>query len=559
MKTSNCFNRTPILSALRTTFYALAITGMSLVWISTPASAATFVDTASEPFGTLAAPHDPATELAIETRSPESIRRFAANLTASEALAAMDFGLLTSADYVDALIERILAHPEINAFIHLDTEGARAAAAEADALRAHGEGGPLLGLPILLKDSINTADMPTTAGTPTLDGFIPASSAPVAQILTHAGAIVLGKTNLHELSLGYTTNNAFTGPTRNPYDTDRIPGGSSGGNGAALAARFAPLAIGEDTAGSIRVPAALTGTMGFRPSTGRYSAAGVVPLASTFDTLGPMARSVRDLALADAVITGGPIELETVSLQGLRIGVPRAHFHDLIDPAVEQAFAQALARLEHAGATLVAADLPGAGELSVQASTVIIIFEAPVVLAAYLDEHDTGVTLEQLVAMIASPDVRALFEIFLSGVVTEEQYLQVQNQLLPVLQQLYRDYFDNYDLDVMVYPSEPLPAPLIGQETVMLNGMAVPVGDAFLHNAHYTPVIGAPTLTLPIGQGPRGLPLGGIDVAGMPGDDRRVLAIGDAISRLLPRIRPPTGTQPLPQRGPLQTTINPNN
>jgi mandelamide amidase len=474
--------------------------------------------------------------------------RFAADLTASEALAAMDSGQLTSADYVDALIERILAHPEINAFIHLDTEGARAAAAEADARRAHGMGRPLEGLPIVLKDSINTADMPTTAGTPALWGFIPESSALVAQILTDAGAIVLGKTNLHELSAGYTTNNTFTGPTQNPYDTDRIPGGSSGGNGAALAARFAPLAIGEDTGGSIRVPAALTGTTGFRPSTGRYSAAGVVPLAHTLDTLGPMARNVRDLALVDAVITGDPVELETVSLQGLRVGVPRAYFHDLIDPVVEQAFSRALARLEHAGATLVAADLPGVGELSLQASTVVAFFEAPVDLATYLEEHNTGVTLEQLVAMIASPDVLALFQ--LAGSVTEEQYQAVQNQVLPFLRQLYQDYFDENDLDVMVYPSVPLPAPLIGQETVMLNGVAVPIFNAFLHNSHYTPTIGAPTLTLPIGQGPHLLPLGGIDISGVPGDDRRVLAIGDAISRVLPRIQPPTGMQPLPEPGP---------
>jgi mandelamide amidase len=460
----------------------------------------------------------------------------------------MDSGRLTSVDYVDALIERILAHPEINAFIHLDAEGARAAAAEADSRRAHGTARPLEGLPILFKDSINIADMHTTGGTPALQGFIPESSALVAQILTDAGAIVLGKTNLHELSAGYTTNNTFTRATRNPYDTDRIPGGSSGGNGAALAARFAPLAIGEDTGGSIRVPAALTGTTGFRPSTGRYSTAGVVPLAHTLDTLGPMARNVRDLAMVDAVITGDPVELETVSLQGLRIGVPRAYFHDLLDPVVEQAFSRALTRLEGAGATLVAADLPGVGELSIQASTVVAFFEAPRDLATFLDEQGTGVTLEQLVAMIASPDVLALFQ--LAGSITEEQYLLVQSQVLPLLRQLYQDYFDENNLDVMVYPSVPLPAPLIGQETVMLNGVAVPIFNAFLHNSHYTPTIGAPTLTLPIGHGPHLLPLGGIDIAGRPGDDRRVLAIGDAISRVLPRIQPPTGMQPLPLPGP---------
>ena len=237
-----------------------------------------------------------------------------------------------------------------------------------------------------------------------------------------------------------------------------------------------------------------------------------------------------------------------MSLQGLRIGVPQAYFHDLVDPVVEQAFAEALARLEHAGATVVAADLPGVGELSLQAFAAVTFFEAPGDLAAFLDEQQTGVTLQELVSMIASPDVVALFQ--LAGSVTEEQYQAVQNQVLPFLRQLYQDYFDENDLDVMVYPSVPLPAPLIGQETVMLNGVAVPIFNAFLHNSHYTPTIGAPTLTLRSGQGPHLLPLGGIDIAGISGDDRRVLAMGDAISRALPRIRPPTGMQPLPEPGP---------
>lgn len=484
----------------------------------------------------------------FQSVNPELSRRFAVTLTAREALAAMDEGLLTSAEYVDILIERIEAHPEINAFIHLDTEGAGAAAEEADELRAAGDiQGPLHGLPIVLKDSINTAVMPTTAGTPALEGNQPTVNAPVVQTLVDAGAIVLGKTNLHELSAGFTNNNAFTGSTSNPYALERIPGGSSGGNGAALAAAFAPLAIGEDTGGSVRVPAALTGTMGFRPSTGRYSRAGVVPLSSTLDTLGPMGRDVRDLALADAVITGESMGLEPITVSELRIGVPKAFFRENLDFTVEWAFARVVRRLERAGATLVPADIPQAGEPSLQAFQAISFFEAPRELGAYLAEQDTGVMLEELVGMIASPDVAGLFELAASGAVTEDQYMQVINEALPGLRGLYSEYLEVNDLDVVIYPTTILPAARIGEdETVTINGQPVPTFEAYLHNTHYTPVIGAPTLSLPLGQTREQLPAGGMDIAGRQGDDRRILAVGHAISQILPRVRPPGEIRPRP-------------
>ncbi len=472
----------------------------------------------------------------------------AISLTAREALAVMDEGLMTSSEYVDILIERIESYPEINAFVHLDAEGARAAAAKADEMRANGDiSGPLHGLPIVLKDSINTVDMPTTAGTPGLADFQPEANAPVVQSLIDAGAIILGKTNLHELSAGFTTNNAFSGPTSNPYDFERIPGGSSGGNGAALAARFAPLAIGEDTGGSVRVPAALTGTMGFRPSTGRYSQAGVVPLSSTLDTLGPMGRDVRDLALADAVITGEPMGLDPIAIPELRIGVPKAFFRESLAPSVEWAFTRVLRRLERAGATLVPADVPQAGRPSLQAFQAISFFEPSLGLGAYLAEQGTGLTLEELLEMIASPDVAALFELAASGIVTEDQYMQVINDALPGLRSLYSQYLDANNLDVVIYPTTILPAAHIGDdETVTVNGQPVPTFEAYLRNTHYTPVIGAPTLTVPIGQREDQLPSGGIDIAGRPGDDRRVMAIGQAISEVLPKIRPPESIKPLP-------------
>lgn len=489
----------------------------------------------------------------FETFLQNQSRRFATTLTAREALAAMEEGLMTSSEYVDILLERIESYPEINAFVHLDPEGARAAAAEADEMRANGDIlGPLHGLPVVLKDSINTADMPTTAGTPGLAEFQPAANAPVAQTLIDAGAIVLGKTNLHELSTGFTTKNAFTGPTGNPYDFERIPGGSSGGNGAALAARFAPLAIGEDTAGSVRVPAALTGTMGFRPTTGRYSAEGVVPLTDSFDTLGPMSRDVRDLALADAVITGEPAGLEPVVVSDLRIGVPKAHFRQNLDFSVEWAFARTLRRLERAGATLVPADIPGAGGPAVDGSSIdafgaIFFFEIPRALTGFLEEHDTGVSFDELVEMIASPDVAAQFAQAEENPVPEEAYQQVINELVPFLRNTYMDYLDSNELDVVIYPTTPLPAVPIDMDFLEPpEGEPIPINLVYLQNTHYTPGIGAPTLTIPLGQRKNNLPAGGMDIAGRPGDDRRVLAIGHSISQILPRVRPPVDIRPRP-------------
>lgn len=475
-------------------------------------------------------------------------RRFTATLTASEALQAMDDGLLTSAEYVDLLIERIEAFPEINAFITLDIEGARAAAEQADAMRAEGESmGALHGLPVVIKDSVDVAGLTTTAGTPALANFEPEDNAPVVQALVDAGAIILGKTNMSELSIGFTNNNGFAGPTRNPYDLERIPGGSSGGNAAALAARLAPLAIGEDTSGSIRVPAALTGTFGFRPTTGRYSSEGVVPLSPTLDTLGPMARDVRDLALADAVITGQPNELEPVAVSGLRIGVPRALFRDVLDFSVEWHFYRVLRRLERAGATLVPADIPGVGDQTIQAFQVIVFFEPFIALPRFLAENEIDVTTEELLDMVASPGVAGIIDAAVQAGITEQQYNQVIDGALPQMRAAYRQYLADNQLDAVIYPSAILPAALIGQEQfVEVNGFQVSTFEAYLRNAHYIPMVNAPTVTVPIGQTREQLPAAAIDIAGAPGEDRRTLAVAHAIAQIVPRIRAPREIRPLP-------------
>ena len=246
-------------------------------------------------------------------------------LSASEAAARIRAGTLKSEDLVRALIDVIERKRDLNAFITFDRDRAIASAHKADTLAARKSfAGPLHGVPIVVKDNIHVAGLPNSAGTPALRDFVPTRNAPVAEKLIRAGAIVLGKTNMHELAFGVTSNNAAFGPARNAYDPSRIAGGSSGGTANAIAARMAAAGLGSDTGGSVRIPAALNGIAGLRPTLGRYSQEGITPIAHTRDTAGPMAREVVDLVLLDTIITGARDRVAALPLKGLRLGVCRA-------------------------------------------------------------------------------------------------------------------------------------------------------------------------------------------------------------------------------------------
>ena len=247
--------------------------------------------------------------------------------TAAEIVASIRDKKMTAVTAVRAALERAEQLKDLNAFIILNKDAALAAAAQVDAGQ---KTGALAGLPIVVKDNINTADMPTSGGTSALQNARPTKNAPSLQKLLDAGAIVIGKTNMHELAFGITSTNlsSFAGPVKNPYDKTRIPGGSSGGTAAAIAARIVACGLGSDTGGSTRVPAALTGTVGLRPSVGnggaqrRYDDANmVVPISHTRDTVGPMGRTVMDVALLDSVITGTPMA-KAEPLRGKRLGIP---------------------------------------------------------------------------------------------------------------------------------------------------------------------------------------------------------------------------------------------
>jgi Asp-tRNA(Asn)/Glu-tRNA(Gln) amidotransferase A subunit family amidase len=461
-------------------------------------------------------------------------------LTISDAAAALRRGEFSAEAYAEALLAKAAAGADLNAFIHHDPAQVRADARAADAARARSAPlGALHGVPLALKDNLDTAAMPTTGGTPGLRGHRPAKNGVVVQKLLDAGAIVFGKTNLHELAYGITNNNAAFGAARNPYDPTRIPGASSGGVGVAVAARMAPGGIGSDTGGSVRIPAALCGIVGFRPTTGRWSQAGIVPISHTRDTAGPMTRSVADCVLLDHVVTGSRVAA-AVSLKGLRLGVPRAHFWTPLDTEVARLMDSVLAALKEAGAVLIEADIPDVGRLDAEAGFPIALYETVVDLDAYLAGHGSAMNYAQLVAQCASPDVAGLLQsLHGEGAIPEAAYRHALDVLRPQLQAAYRDHFKRHDVAALVFPTTPRAAARIGDdETVELNGERVPTFPTFIRNSSPGSVAGIPGISLPAAMTRSGLPLG-LELDGPEGSDAVLLAIAQAVEAMLPKMPAP--------------------
>ena len=455
-------------------------------------------------------------------------------MTAAQAIAGMRDGEIAAEEFAAALIERAGALAELNAFIHFDADAALEAARAADKLRASGaELGPLHGLPLALKDNIDTAQFPTTGGTPGLLGNQPKADAPVFARLRAAGAYCFAKANLHELAYGITCNNGAFGPVRNPYDRDRIPGGSSGGTGAAVGARMVPAGLGSDTGGSVRIPAALCGIVGFRPSSGRYDQTGVVPISNTRDTIGPMTRTVEDAALLDGVIANGTTAPASIKLDGLRVGVPRGYFYENIDPETANVMEAALGRLADYGVVLVEADVPDLAAADEAASMPVALYETGPNLDAYLADHGIDLDFAGLAAAAASPDVKGLLESMLGeGAIPEAVYREALDIHRPRLRNILADYFNDNDLRAIVFPTTPLPAALIGEdETVSLNDADVPTFMTFIRNTDPASNAGLPGLSMPAGLTEGGLPVG-MEFDGPEGSDGDILAIGRAVEAL---------------------------
>jgi indoleacetamide hydrolase len=447
-----------------------------------------------------------------------------------EALAqAMRTRALTCSGYTRHLLDQERRWAALNSIVSLDPDQVMAMArARDEELIAGKSRGSLHGIAFVVKDNIDTSALPTTACTPALRTHRPQKNAPVVDSLLHAGAMVLAKANMHELAFGITNNNGAFGAARNPYDPTLIAGGSSGGTAAAVAAGIAPFGLGTDTGGSVRIPAALCGLVGFRPTAGRYSPDGVVPISSTKDTVGPMAHTVADIDLIDAVLTHARGPVAAAVTTRLRIGVPRGYFYEDLDRDVESAVEAFLSELRAAGAELVEKDIADIGELNDAVSRVVVNYEARPSLERYLADTAAGVTFEDLLDAIVSPDVKAIYSALARGV-TEARYRRAMDVDRPALQARLLEYLSANRLDAYVVPTTALTARRIGDdEVVELNGRQVPTFATYIRNCDPSSSAGFPSITIPIASSTGRLPVG-LTIEAAPSHDRRLLGVAKAL------------------------------
>ena len=395
--------------------------------------------------------------------------------------------------------------PRLNAFITITEDLALEQARRADDELARGiDRGPLHGIPYALKDVFATQGILTTCGSKIFANRIPNHDSEVYKKLTEAGAVLMGKTGMHEFAYGITSNNPHFGAIRNPHDLARIPGGSSGGSGVAVAAGMVFFAMGTDTGGSIRVPAAYCGCVGFKPTYGRVSRAGVFPLGFTLDHVGPLTRTVRDAATVMSVIgTGGTRDFSPGT--GQRIGVPQNFFNEGLAQPVAAAFDQALKSAETLGNRLVPLTVPNPAEINT-IGRVILLCEAAALIRPYLDRRaDFGA------------DVLALLDQGLA--VSAADYVDAQ-RLRRVYQKRWSELWDR--VDVVFTPTTAILAPLIGEETVAGEDVRL-ASTRFVRPFN---VLGLPALSIPLSTD--SLPAA-VQIVGRPSADEKVLSLGSSV------------------------------
>lgn len=451
-----------------------------------------------------------------------------AELTINEAAIALRAGHVTSVELLDNCLERLRAtQPTLNAYLDVYEDDARQAAQACDQLMTVGHDlGPLHGIPIALKDNIALKGKITTAGSRVLADWRPEMDATVASRLKAAGALIVGKTNMHEFAWGGTSANPHYGPVRNPWNPQRFPAGSSGGSGAAVAARTAHGALGTDTGGSVRLPSAVNGITGLRPTIGRVSNAGVVPLAPTLDTVGPMARTALDCAVMMNAIAGydprDPTTAATVvpdytarldrGAAGLRIGLLRGHALHHVQSPVRAAMEAALITLENEGARIVEVDTIDVTHV-VPALMTVDAAEPSAWHQRWLRERpgDYG------------DDVRTLLEA--GELLLATHYIHAQ-RYRAALRAQFIDAFA--DVDVFLSPTLPFTATDVGQATVEIDpGLPEDMLAAILQFTCIPSLTGLPALSMPIGFDADGLPIGA-QVFAKPFEEAEVLRVGAA-------------------------------
>ena len=442
-------------------------------------------------------------------------------LTISEAADKLVRREISSSELTEAYLSRIeRLNSSINAYVLVTAERARADAKRADAEIGSGAyKGPLHGVPIGLKDLYDTAGIETAGGSKVLAGRVPEKDSAPARKLREAGSVLLGKTNTHEFAWGTTTNNPHTGATHNPWNLERVPGGSSGGSGAAIAAQMAAGTLGTDTGGSIRIPAALCGAVGIKPTFGRVSKAGVLPMSWQFDHPGPICRTVEDAAIMLQAIAGyDPDDFATVPMpvpdyrerlnegvRGLRIGIPREQFFGLLDGEVRVAVEEAIGVLEGLGAEVMEID-PGFTREQTNEAWRLVNAEGQLHHRPYFGPHPEAYSAE-LAGILRTqlPDAIGLTEAYRTSYDIKEGV---------------RRAFERVDL--MVTPTTMQVAAPIGDDEVEVEGHKLYPGAAYASLTMPFNLSGTPAISLPCGFNHDGLPIG-LQIAGGPFQESLVL------------------------------------
>jgi len=449
---------------------------------------------------------------------------------------------ITSREVTEHYIKRIAAiNPKINAYLTVIEQSALAEAKEADARIGKGQAGRLLGVPLAIKDVICTRGVPTTCGSRILKDYVPPYDAAVIERFKEAGAVILGKTNMDEFAMGSSTESSYFGPTKNPHNTDYVPGGSSGGSAAAVAADLCAGALGSDTGGSIRQPASYCGVVGLKPTYGRVSRYGLVAYASSLDQIGPITKDVTDAALLLSAIAGHDRRDSTslnipvpdyaeglnAGVKGMKVGLPKEYFGQGLDDGVSRRVREAVALLKEGGAEVIDISLPHT-EYALASYYIIAPSEASSNLARYdgvrygfREVHpDDGLIDMFKHTRSAGFGTEVKRRIMLGTYTLSAGYYDAYYKKALQVRRLIREDFDRAfgTVDVIACPAAPTPAYRIGEKVA--DPLSMYLGDIYTVTAN---LAGIPGISVPAGMSDAGLPIG-LQLLGRPLGETEILA-----------------------------------
>ncbi|MCK4120517.1 amidase family protein [Ralstonia nicotianae] len=448
------------------------------------------------------------------------------SMTAVQVLVAVSRGELRLVDYVGALLKHAERLSQLNAFRAIDAESLLSSAEEKDLQWAAGVPLDILhGLPVSVKDSVNTSALPTANGTGLLQTHRPKRDAAIVSRMLALGGLLFGKTNIHELSFGWTCCSEAYGNVLNPYDPDRIPGGSSGGSAVAVAAGIAPLAIAEDTLGSLRIPASMCGVAGYRPCYGRYPNSGVMPLTKArFDQVGVIARGMEDILLWDRALTGEQPSSFKNAIAGARIAVCPDYCFALADSEVANVCYEALYRLQAAGAKLIWLNLPDALSAIASVVTTIILYECVDSMSTFFRDEGIEHAFSAIVGRMWA-DTKTMVERLLSGSgrPSTDAYHRALREADGMARALVA-FMDANSIDFMAFPSTLIAAPLLADvQKQALSENGLPFEATMTHNTSIATCSGFGAVVLHAGCTAAGMPVG-MEFIAPPGRDANLLA-----------------------------------